>query len=161
MLDNARMTIVSRCHQNPMHHLTAIVLNRIPRERRHSTIRFVHDQIGRGKIPVAALTARKSGIEATVGDPAQPQRQRSDSREKRDFIRRRTEPLHQRLWSGHAGKIQITAPGGGHRPLVQRRALPAGGEEKLVLTGANTAASTGVAPATSATLTHQSSRPAR
>ncbi len=55
---------LSRRHQHPVHHLPAIILNRIPRERGHSTIRFLHDQIRRGKIPVAALAACKSGIEA-------------------------------------------------------------------------------------------------
>lgn len=87
MLDNARMSIVSRRHQHPVHHLPAIILNRIPRERGHSTIRFLHDQIRRGKIPIAALAACKSGIETAVRNPAQPERQRSDSRMQRDFIR--------------------------------------------------------------------------
>ena len=87
MLDNARMTIASRCHQHPVRHLPAIVLDRVPRERGHLTIRFLHDQIRRGKVPVAALAARKSGIEAALRDPAQPKRQRSDSRMKRDFVR--------------------------------------------------------------------------
>jgi hypothetical protein len=87
MLDNACVTIVSRCHQHPVHHLPAIILNRIPRERGHPTIRFLHDQIRRGKIPIAALAACKSGIEAAVSNPAQPERQRSNSRMQRDFIR--------------------------------------------------------------------------
>jgi hypothetical protein len=87
MLDNARMTIASRCHQHPVHHLPAIILNRIPRERGHPTIGFLHDQIRRGKIPVAALAACKSGIEAAICNPAQPKRQRSDSRMQRDLIR--------------------------------------------------------------------------
>ena len=87
MLDNARMTIVSRCYQYPVHHLPAIILNRIPRECGHPTIGFLHDQIRRGKIPVAALTACESGIEAAIRNPAQPQRQRSDSRMQGDFIR--------------------------------------------------------------------------
>ena len=39
------MTIVPRRHQHPVHHLPAIILDRIARERGHSTIRFVHDQI--------------------------------------------------------------------------------------------------------------------
>lgn len=80
MLDDARMTIVSRCHQHPVHHLPAIILNRVPRKRGHSTIRFLHDQIRRGKIPISALAACKSGIETAIRDPAQPQRQRPDAR---------------------------------------------------------------------------------
>ena len=87
MLDNARMTIAARCHQHPVRHLPAIIEDRIPRERGHPTIRFLHDQIGRGKIPVAALAAGKSRIEAAIRDPAQPKRQRSDSRMQRDLIR--------------------------------------------------------------------------
>ena len=63
MPDNARMTIASRCHQHPVHHVPAIVKDRIPRERGHSTIRFLHDQIRSRKVPVPALAARKSGIE--------------------------------------------------------------------------------------------------
>ena len=88
MLDNARMTIASRCHQHPVRHLPAIVEDRVPRERGHVTIRFLHDQIGRGKVPVAALAAGKSGIETALRDPAQPQRQRSDSRMQDNFVRR-------------------------------------------------------------------------
>ncbi len=45
--------------------------DRIARERGHSTIRFVHDQIRGGKIPVAALAPGKSRIQAAIGDPAQ------------------------------------------------------------------------------------------
>ena len=75
MLDNARMTIASRCHQHPVRHLPAIIRNRIPRKRGHPTIRFLHDQIGRRKVPVAALPAGKSRVKAALRDPSQPQRQ--------------------------------------------------------------------------------------
>src|SRR6266700_783751 len=75
MLDNARMTIVSRSHQHSVRHLPAIIRNRIPRERGHPTIRFLHDQIGRRKVPVAALPAGESRVKAALRDPAQPQRQ--------------------------------------------------------------------------------------
>src|SRR6476660_9593179 len=85
MLDNASMTIASRCHQNPVRHLPAIVEDRVPRERGHVTIRFLHDQIGRGKVPVAALATRKSCIETALRDPAQPERQRPDSGMKDNF----------------------------------------------------------------------------
>ena len=87
MLDNTRMTIVSRCYQHSVHHLPAIILNRVPRECGHPTIRFLHDQIRRGEIPVTALTACKSGIETAIRDTAQPKRQRSDPRMQRDLIR--------------------------------------------------------------------------
>ena len=79
MLDNACMTIASRCHQHPVRYPATIVENRVPRERGHVTIGFVHDQIGRGKVPVAALAAGKGRIEAALRDPAKPQRQRSDA----------------------------------------------------------------------------------
>ena len=82
MLDNTCMTIAPRSHQNPVRHLAAIIQDGVPRQRSHATIRFLHDQIGRGKVPIAALTARKSGIEASLRDPAQPKRQRSDTRMK-------------------------------------------------------------------------------
>ena len=87
MLDNACMTIVSRCHQHPVRHLPAIVLNRVPRERGHPTTRFLHDQIGRGKVPVAALAAGKGRIEVSLRDPAQPKRQRSNTEMQDNFIR--------------------------------------------------------------------------
>ena len=66
MLDDACMTIAPRCHQHPVRCLPAIVGYRLPRERGHVTIRFVHDQIGRGKVPVAALAAGKSRIETAI-----------------------------------------------------------------------------------------------
>ena len=87
MPDNACMTIASRCHQHPVRHLPAIVEDRIPRERGHPTIRFLHDQIRRRKVPVAAVAAGEGGIETALRDPAQPQRQRTDARIQRDFIR--------------------------------------------------------------------------
>ena len=59
MLDNACVPIMSRSHQHPVRHLPAIILNRVPRERGHPTIRFLHDQIRRRKVPIAALTAGK------------------------------------------------------------------------------------------------------
>jgi hypothetical protein len=70
MLDNTRMTIASGSHQRPVHHLPAIVFNRIPRERGHLTIRFLHDQIRCRKVPVATLAARKGGIEVSLRYPA-------------------------------------------------------------------------------------------
>ena len=85
MLDNACMTIAPRCHQHPVRNLPAIVEDRIPGERGHVTIRFLHDQMGRGKVPVAALATGKGRIEPSVRDPAQPQRQRSDSGVKDNF----------------------------------------------------------------------------
>jgi len=87
MLDNARMTIASRRHQHPVRDLPAIVQDAVPRKRGHVTIRFLHDQIGRGKVPIAALTARKGRIQAALRDPAQPQRQGSDSGMKDNVVR--------------------------------------------------------------------------
>ena len=68
MSDDARMTFASRCHQHSVHHVPAIVKQRIPRQRRHFTIGLLHDQIGGGKIPVAALPAGKGGIQRAVRD---------------------------------------------------------------------------------------------
>ena len=70
MLDNACMTIASRCHQHPVRHLPAIIEDRVPRERGHVTIRFLHDQIGRRKVPVAALATGKRRVQASMRDPA-------------------------------------------------------------------------------------------
>ena len=52
LLDNACMTIAPRSHQNSVRHLAAIVQNGVPRQRSHATIRFLHDQIGRCKVPI-------------------------------------------------------------------------------------------------------------
>ena len=132
MLDNTRMTIASRSHQRPVHHLPAIVFNRIPRERGHLTIRFLHDQIRCRKVPVATLAACKGGIEVALRDPAQPKRQRSYPRMQRDVVRRRAQRLHQRLRTGDAGEIQIDAGGRADRLIVERRGLPATCEEELI-----------------------------
>ena len=70
VLDNARMTIAPCRHQHPVRHFPTIVKDGIPRKRGHITIRFLHDQIGCGKIPVVALAAGKGGIEPALGDPA-------------------------------------------------------------------------------------------
>ena len=66
MRDDARMTVASCCYQYPVRHLPAIVEDRIPGKRGHHTIRFLHDQIRRGKIPVAALAAGKGNVEAAL-----------------------------------------------------------------------------------------------
>ena len=80
MRDNARMTIAPRCHQHPVRHFPTIIEDRISGEVAHPTIRFVHEQIGRRKVPIMTIAARKSRIQPAMGDPAQPQRQRTDSR---------------------------------------------------------------------------------
>src|SRR5579862_8562755 len=79
MFDDACMTIAPRRHQHPMGHLAAIVQDVIPRKRGHATIRFMHDQIGCSKVPVAALAAGKGRIEPSMSDPAQAKRERSDA----------------------------------------------------------------------------------
>ena len=94
------MTIASRSHQHPVPDFPAIVEDCVAGQRGHFTIRFLHDQIRRRKVPVATIAARKSGIEIALRDPAQPQRQRADSRMQGDFARRQVEPLGQRLRTG-------------------------------------------------------------
>ena len=64
------MTIATRCHQHPVRHLAAIVQDRIPRKLGHITIRFLHDQIGCSKVPVATLTAGKGRVQPSLGHPA-------------------------------------------------------------------------------------------
>ena len=85
MRDNARMTIASRCHQHPVRHFPAVIEDGFSGEVAHPTIRFLHDQIGRRKVPVMAVAPRKSRIQRAMGDPAQPQRQRADSPMQLDF----------------------------------------------------------------------------
>ena len=99
------MTIAPRCHQHPVRHLPAIIEDSIAGERSHVTIRFLHDQIGRGKVPVAALAAGKGRIEPSFRDPAQSKRQRSDSGVQDHFAWRTAEPFDQRLRTGEAGKM--------------------------------------------------------
>src|ERR1700719_2640361 len=84
MRDDARMTIAAGGHQHPMTDFPAIVEDRVPGKRGHFTIRFLHDQIRRRKVPVAAVAARKSGIEMALRDPTQPERKRSDTRMQRN-----------------------------------------------------------------------------
>ena len=79
-----------------------------------------------------ALAARKSRIQASLCDPAQPKRQRSDSRMKDDFTGCLTEPLHQRLRTGDAGKIQLSASRRMNRYIVEHRAMSARRKEKLI-----------------------------
>jgi hypothetical protein len=85
MLDNACMTLATRRYQHPVRDVPTIVKDCVPRKRRHVTIRFLHDQIGCRKVPIAALTACKSGIQTPLGDPAEPERQRSNPRMQDNF----------------------------------------------------------------------------
>src|SRR3954463_3918266 len=103
------MPVAPRRHQHAMPHLPAIVANRVPRERGEPSIRFLHDQIGRGNIPVVAVAADKSGIELALGDPAQPQRQGTDSRMQGNIAERFPQSLDQRFWTRDARKIQLGA----------------------------------------------------
>ena len=130
MRDDGRMTIASRCHQHAVRHFPPIVEDFITGKCSHPTIRFVHDQIGGGKVPVPTLPARKRGIEIALRYPAQPKRQRSNPRMQRNFFSRRTEPLDQRFWPGHTGKIHLRAAGRANRHAVVGRALPADGKEE-------------------------------
>ena len=84
MRDNVRMTIAPRCHQHPVRHFPTIIKDGISGEVAHPTIRFLHDQIGRRKVPIMAVAPRNSRIERASGDPALPERQRTDSRMQRD-----------------------------------------------------------------------------
>ena len=68
MRHNARMTFAPRRHQYPVRDFPAIVEDGIAGKRGHPTIRFLHDQIGRGKIPVAALAAGKGRVEPAIRD---------------------------------------------------------------------------------------------
>src|SRR6516162_6838009 len=102
MRNDVRMTVASRCHQPPVRHLPAIVENRVPGKRSHVTIRFLYDQIRGGKIPVAALTAGKGGIDTSLRHPTESELQRRDARMQHDLAARGIEPLHQRFWPGHA-----------------------------------------------------------
>jgi len=63
------MAIAPRCHQHPVCQLAAIVQDGIPRKRGHVTIRFLHDQIGRCKVPIVALTTCECGIKRPMSDP--------------------------------------------------------------------------------------------
>ena len=67
MRDNARMTIASRCHQHPVRNFPAVIEDGVSGEIAHPTIRFLHDQIGRRKVPIMAVAARKSRIQHAIG----------------------------------------------------------------------------------------------
>ena len=73
--DNARMTIASRRHQHPVCYLPAIIDNPLAGQRGHLTIRFLHDQMSRRKIPIATISAGEGRVEITLRDPAEPERQ--------------------------------------------------------------------------------------
>jgi hypothetical protein len=75
MRDNARMTIAPRCHQHPVRHFPAVIEDGISGEVAHPTIRFLHDQIGRRKVPIMAVAPRKSRIQHAIGDPAEAERE--------------------------------------------------------------------------------------
>lgn len=73
MRDDFSMSIASCCYQHPVRHIPTIIEDRIAGQCGHFTIRFLHDQMRRRKIPIAALSACKSSIECAMRDAAQPQ----------------------------------------------------------------------------------------
>ena len=162
MLDNACMTIAPRRHQHPVRHVPAVVEDRVPRERGHVTIRFVHDQIGRGKVPVAALAAGEGRIQrcpARRGTAAAPANRSGGAGviSAGDRLSRSTSGFGPATCEKSMSVPDVARIG---TPL-RAAPCPRAAKKNSSLTGANTAASTGVASSTSATLTHQSSRPAR
>ena len=87
MRDNARMTIAARGHQHSVRYFPAIIEDGISGEIAHPTIRFLHDQIGGRKVPIMAITPRKSRIERAMRDPAQPERKRAYPRMQLDVVK--------------------------------------------------------------------------
>jgi len=74
MRDHGGMTFTPRGNQHTMSYIRAVIADRLARKHRHSTTRFMDDQIRRRKVPVAALSTGEGDIQRAVADPAQPQR---------------------------------------------------------------------------------------
>ena len=132
MPDNARMTIASRCHQHPVHHVPAIIRRSHPPRARSS----YHSLPARSNSPRQGPSRgsvrpqkRHRARHARPGTAAAPANRCADAS---DIFRRRAEPLHQRLRAGHAGEIEIVARVACTLLVVARGALPARGEEEFV-----------------------------
>ena len=70
------MPVSTGCDKHPVPWHRTIVGNRSARQRRKRAARFVHQKIGRRKVPIVAVAAGKSGIAKALRDAYKPQRQR-------------------------------------------------------------------------------------
>jgi hypothetical protein len=100
----------------------------------HQAAGFMHQQVRRGQVPVMATGRGESGVEFPLCNAGEPQRQ----------------GMHLGLWKNF--RVQIEAP-------LSVAPLPRAAMNISSVAGAESAASTGLPPSTSATEIVQSARP--
>ena len=70
--------------QHPVPRHGTIIGQRLAAKRRQRAARFVHQKIGRRKVPVVTVAAGDGGVDGALRDPGKPQRQRVNPRHDRD-----------------------------------------------------------------------------
>ena len=146
--------------ERPVPRHGTIIGDRPTREGRYRAACFVHQKIGRRKIPVVAVAAGDGDVERALRDAGETQRERWHPRHRRHRRCDRREAVEETLRPGDAGV-------GKRRPVVAAigaplRVAPAPATAANIssVTGANRPATIGRPSSTSATETVQSGAPA-
>ena len=63
-------------HQRAVNRIGAIVDQRLPRQSRYGATGFVHQKVGRRKVPVMAVGRGKAAVQRAAGDAGNTQRKR-------------------------------------------------------------------------------------
>jgi hypothetical protein len=63
-----------------VHRVVLIVEQQSPRQRSERPARFVHQKVGRRKVPIMTVRRSKGAVERTVRDARQTQGERRDAR---------------------------------------------------------------------------------
>ncbi len=118
--------------QRAVHHVRAIIDKPPPRKVGHHAAGFVHQKVGRRKIPIVAAAGGKGGIELAMRDADKPQRQREDFGLGGDLRMQAAQAIEIALGAGELGAGQSRARACQNARAVERGALPARGQEHLV-----------------------------
>ena len=144
-----------------MHRLRAVIGQNLPRQRGQRTAGFVHQKVGRRKVPVVAVAACKSDVERALRDACKAQRERADPWHRHNLRVNSVSQVRNRFGPDALAPVKINAGNGRDRAPLTVAPCPAIARKNSAVAGANNAANTGRPSTASAAETAQSSRPAR
>jgi hypothetical protein len=77
-LKKSRVPVAPSRDKHPVPRHGAIIRQPLAAKRRERAARFVHQKVGRRKIPVVTAAAGDGGVNGSFGDAGKPQSQRVD-----------------------------------------------------------------------------------
>jgi hypothetical protein len=101
-------------------------------DRGQRTAGFVHQKIGRRKVPIGAVPTCECDIQRTVGDAGEPQRQRMNPRQNLEWRGDRGEAIENPLRPGHPRPCNRLAGTRVKRDIVAGSAAAGDGKKEFV-----------------------------